>query len=87
MLFEKSFLLKLFRDCFFHADMHPAIFLFQQSIHKSYFIAVDFGIMGILSNKTNIICWKFNGLLKTRLSTRRRVAYGVWMGSTSYPNR
>jgi ubiquinone biosynthesis protein len=41
---------QVFRDCFFHADMHPGnLFIsFEDRLNPRY-IAVDFGIMGALS--------------------------------------
>lgn len=43
------FFTQVFRDCFFHADMHPGnIFVSTDSPHEARYIAVDFGIMGTL---------------------------------------
>jgi ubiquinone biosynthesis protein len=43
------FFTQVFRDCFFHADMHPGN-VFVSTIHpeKPQYICVDFGIMGTL---------------------------------------
>ncbi len=44
------FFTQVFRDSFFHADMHPGnIFVAQHSPHDPQYIAVDFGIMGSLT--------------------------------------
>jgi len=46
------FFTQVFRDCFFHADIHPGnIFVSPQNPKKPLFIAVDFGIMGSLDTK------------------------------------
>lgn len=45
------FFTQVFRDCFFHADMHPGnIFVSADDPQNPYYIAVDFGIMGTLSS-------------------------------------
>lgn len=45
------FFTQVFRDSFFHADMHPGnLFVSTQSIQNPMIIAVDFGIMGSLSD-------------------------------------
>lgn len=44
------FFTQVFRDSFFHADMHPGnIFVSTKEPHLAKYIAVDFGIMGTLS--------------------------------------
>lgn len=44
------FFTQVFRDCFFHADMHPGnIFVSPHNPRDPRYIAVDFGIMGSLS--------------------------------------
>ncbi len=44
------FFIQVFRDCFFHADMHPGnIFVDVSNPKKPIYMAVDFGIMGALS--------------------------------------
>lgn len=44
------FFTQVFRDSFFHADMHPGnIFVSKESPQLAKYIAVDFGIMGMLS--------------------------------------
>jgi ubiquinone biosynthesis protein len=44
------FFTQVFRDAFFHADMHPGnIFIAVEAPHHGKYIAVDFGIMGTLS--------------------------------------
>ena len=54
LLAEKGvriFFTQVFRDCFFHADMHPGnIFVSPINPHDPHYIAIDFGIMGSLSN-------------------------------------
>src|SRR5204863_3871682 len=44
------FFTQVFRDAYFHADMHPGnIFVATDATHHGKYIAVDFGIMGTLS--------------------------------------
>lgn len=46
------FFTQVFRDCFFHADMHPGnIFVSTKDLESPQYIAVDFGIMGSLNTK------------------------------------
>jgi ubiquinone biosynthesis protein len=45
------FFTQVFRDSFFHADMHPGnIFISTENIKNPRFIVVDFGIVGSLSS-------------------------------------
>jgi ubiquinone biosynthesis protein len=44
------FFTQVFRDSFFHADMHPGnIFVSYKNPHNPQYIAIDFGIVGSLS--------------------------------------
>lgn len=44
------FFTQVFRDCFFHADMHPGnIFVSPEKKDSPQYLGVDFGIMGSLS--------------------------------------
>lgn len=44
------FFTQVFRDCFFHADMHPGnIFVSPDNPESPKYLGVDFGIMGTLS--------------------------------------
>ena len=44
------FFLQVFRDCFFHADMHPGnIFVSFQHPRDPQYICIDFGIIGTLN--------------------------------------
>jgi ubiquinone biosynthesis protein len=46
------FFTQVFRDCFFHADMHPGnIFVSPLHTENPLYIAVDFGIMGSLNSR------------------------------------
>lgn len=46
------FFTQVFRDSFFHADMHPGnIFVARDNLESPQYIAVDFGIMGSLNTK------------------------------------
>lgn len=48
----KIFFTQVFRDCFFHADMHPGnIFINREHPNDPQYIAVDFGIVGTLNPK------------------------------------
>jgi ubiquinone biosynthesis protein len=45
------FFTQVFRDCFFHADMHPGnIFVSREHLKNPQHICVDFGIMGTLND-------------------------------------
>ncbi|KTC86913.1 ubiquinone biosynthesis regulatory protein kinase UbiB [Legionella brunensis] len=45
------FFTQVFRDCFFHADMHPGnIFVSLLHPHDPQYICIDFGIIGTLSD-------------------------------------
>ncbi|CEK09223.1 ubiquinone biosynthesis regulatory protein kinase UbiB [Legionella hackeliae] len=45
------FFTQVFRDCFFHADMHPGnIFVSRLHPHDPQYICIDFGIIGTLSD-------------------------------------
>jgi len=45
------FFLQVFRDCFFHADMHPGnIFVSLEHPHDPQYLCVDFGIIGTLND-------------------------------------
>lgn len=44
------FFTQVFRDCFFHADMHPGnIFVSPEHLKNPQYICVDFGIIGTLN--------------------------------------
>ena len=46
------FFTQVFRDGFFHADMHPGnIFVATDSLNRGKYIALDFGIVGTLSER------------------------------------
>ena len=46
------FFTQVFRDGFFHADMHPGnIFVAVDPAHHGKYVALDFGIMGTLSER------------------------------------
>jgi ubiquinone biosynthesis protein len=46
------FFTQVFRDSFFHADMHPGnIFIAKGNVENPHFIAVDFGIVGSLTTQ------------------------------------
>lgn len=45
------FFTQVFRDCFFHADMHPGnIFVSPQNPQEPQYLCVDFGIVGTLND-------------------------------------
>ena len=45
------FFTQVFRDCFFHADMHPGnIFVSYEHPHNPQYICIDFGIIGTLND-------------------------------------
>jgi ubiquinone biosynthesis protein len=46
------FFTQVFRDGFFHADMHPGnIFVATDNAHRGKYIALDFGIVGTLTDR------------------------------------
>jgi ubiquinone biosynthesis protein len=46
------FFTQVFRDCFFHADMHPGnIFVSAEHRDNPQYICIDFGIMGTLNDQ------------------------------------
>jgi ubiquinone biosynthesis protein len=46
------FFTQVFRDCFFHADMHPGnIFVSKLHPEEPQYICIDFGIIGTLNDK------------------------------------
>lgn len=46
------FFTQVFRDCFFHADMHPGnIFVSPKHLAKPQYICIDFGIIGTLTEE------------------------------------
>ena len=46
------FFTQVFRDCFFHADMHPGnIFVSPLKPHDPQYISIDFGIIGTLNDQ------------------------------------
>ncbi|WP_133129869.1 ubiquinone biosynthesis regulatory protein kinase UbiB [Legionella yabuuchiae] len=46
------FFTQVFRDCFFHADMHPGnIFVSYQNPQDPQYLCIDFGIVGTLDEK------------------------------------
>ena len=46
------FFTQVFRDSFFHADMHPGnIFVSPENPHSPQYIAIDFGIVGTLNRE------------------------------------
>ncbi|MFT6530295.1 MAG: ubiquinone biosynthesis protein [Psychrosphaera sp.] len=48
----RVFFTQVFRDSFFHADMHPGnIFIEQQNPNDPKYIGIDFGIMGTLNEQ------------------------------------
>ncbi|WP_028388854.1 ubiquinone biosynthesis regulatory protein kinase UbiB [Legionella fairfieldensis] len=45
------FFTQVFRDCFFHADMHPGnIFVSRDHLQEPQYICIDFGIIGTLND-------------------------------------
>ena len=60
------FFTQVFRDGFFHADMHPGnIFVATEGPHRGSYIALDFGIVGTLSdNDKNYLAQNFLAFFK-----------------------
>ena len=60
------FFTQVFRDGFFHADMHPGnIFVATDEVHHGKYIALDFGIVGTLTdNDKNYLAQNFLAFFK-----------------------
>ena len=81
------FFTQVFRDGFFHADMHPGNI--QVSIEPATFgryIALDFGIIGTLTEwRQGIPGAELHRLLPSRLQARGRAARRVGLGAARTP--
>jgi ubiquinone biosynthesis protein len=65
------FFTQVFRDSFFHADMHPGnIFVSKHNPESPHYIAVDFGIMGTLSLLISVILQKIYWLFSEEIIVR-----------------
>ncbi len=74
------FFTQVFRDGFFHADMHPGNILVSDD---GKYVALDFGIMGTLSETDkSYLAQNLPRLLQPRLPARR--AGAIWMPA-GYP--
>ncbi len=68
-----NFFYQVFRDGFFHADMHPGNLFIDPD---GALVAVDFGIMGRLDRATRYLSRRHaGGVSQPRLSPRRRGAF------------
>ena len=83
------FFTQVFRDGFFHADMHPGNI--QVSLDPATFgryIALDFGIVGTLTEiRQGLPGAELRRLLPPRLQARRRTACRVGLGAADHPHR
>jgi ubiquinone biosynthesis protein len=67
------FFTQVFRDGFFHADMHPGnIFVGVDPVNHGKYIALDFGIMGTLSNRTRITSRRISSRSSAAITTASR---------------
>ena len=72
-LAAQSFFNQVFRDGFFHADMHPGNLFVDEN---GDIVAVDFGIMGRLDRQTRrTLAGDVVGFSLTRLRSRRRCSF------------
>ena len=83
------FFTQVFRDGFFHADMHPGNI--QVSIEPATFgryIALDFGIIGTLTEfDKEYLAQNFTRLLPARLQARGRAARRKRLGAAGHARR
>ena len=83
------FFTQVFRDGFFHADMHPGNI--QVSLAPATFgryIALDFGIVGTLTDsRQGIPGAELHRLLPPRLQARRRAARRERLGAAGHARR
>jgi hypothetical protein len=80
------FFTQVFRDGFFHADMHPGNI--QVSVAPATFgryIALDFGIVGTLTERQGVPGAEFHRLLPARLQARGRAAHRERLGAAVAP--
>ncbi|GAB4223311.1 MAG: ubiquinone biosynthesis regulatory protein kinase UbiB [Gammaproteobacteria bacterium] len=81
------FFTQVFRDCFFHADMHPGnLFVCVENPQDPRYLAVDFGIMGSLSKHDQYYLAE-NFLAFFRRDYRRVAELHVESGWTPYDTR
>ena len=83
------FFTQVFRDAYFHADMHPGnIFIATDGADHGKYIAVDFGIMGTLSREgPELPRAELPRLLPPRLPSRRDRAHRVGLGAARHAHR
>jgi ubiquinone biosynthesis protein len=81
------FFTQVFRDGFFHADMHPGnIQVSLDPQHLGRIISLDFGIVGTLTEvDKEYLAQNFVSFFKARLQARGRAAHRVWLGARSHP--
>ena len=81
------FFTQVFRDGFFHADMHPGnIFVATEGPRKGQYIALDFGIVGTLSDsRQELPGAELPCLLQARLQARGRGAHRIRLGAEGAP--
>ena len=81
------FFTQVFRDSFFHADMHPGnIFVYTDQPETPRYCAIDFGIMGSLTPEDqHYLAENFSRLLQPRLPPRRRTARRIRLGPARHP--
>ena len=83
------FFTQVFRDGFFHADMHPGnIFVAVDAANHGKYIALDFGIMGTLSEtRQELPRAELPRVLPPRLPSRRDRAHRVGLGAAGHARR
>jgi len=83
------FFTQVFRDGFFHADMHPGNI--QVSLDPATFgryVSLDFGIVGTLTEfDKEYLAQNFTAFFPTRLQAGGRVTCRVWLGACRDPHR
>ncbi|XMR42655.1 AarF/UbiB family protein [Escherichia coli] len=79
------FFTQVFRDSFFHADMHPGnVFVSYEHPDNPLWIGIDCGIVGTLNREAQRCRRELPRLLQPRLSPGGGAACGVWLGTTRY---
>ena len=80
------FFTQVFRDSFFHADMHPGnIFVDISNPADPKYIAIDFGIVGTLAPDDQSYLARNLLAFFRRITASGAVAHPVRLGTAGYP--
>ena len=80
------FFTQVFRDSFFHADMHPGnIFVSRENPSSPQYIAVDFGIVGSLSSEDqSYLARNFLAFFQRDYRMVAQLHIRLWLGAGRY---